>query len=125
MLFGASRLTPHAIRGRPFGRFARRRALRIVAISFCFFFTPSFREGLARDRIDSIIDAHELAGFGLIAYGYLRSAMLAPSFSSTVLSFLSVSPWMPSPAACVVANFSKRDMPACCGVLGPRFAGEP
>ena len=43
-------------------------------------------------------------------HGYLRSAMLAPIFSSAVLPDLRTSPCIPSPAACVAANFSKREV---------------
>jgi hypothetical protein len=41
---------------------------------------------------------------------YFRSAMLAPIFSSVVLLGLRLSPWIPSPAAWVDANSSKRDL---------------
>jgi hypothetical protein len=65
---------------------------RIVPIPFRFFYASSFLEGLAGDCIDAVIDAHELSGFGLVGHDYLRSAMLAPSFSSIVLSGFLASP---------------------------------
>jgi hypothetical protein len=65
---------------------------RDAAIPFRFFYAPSFLEGLAGDCIDAVIDAHELSGIGLVGHDYLRSAMLAPSFSSIVLSAFLASP---------------------------------
>jgi hypothetical protein len=78
-------------------------------MTLLFFYPLCFRKGLARDRIDGVIDADQLRRFDLLGYVHLRSAMLAPILSSTVLSSFSASPWMPSPAACVEANFAKRE----------------
>jgi hypothetical protein len=43
--------------------------------------------------------AHELSGMPCVGLDYLRSDILAPSFSSIVLLGFRDSPWIPSPAA--------------------------
>lgn len=40
----------------------------IVAVPFRFFDAPCFLQGLAGNRIDSLIDAKEFSGFGLLVH---------------------------------------------------------
>jgi hypothetical protein len=63
----------------------RHKRAGIVAISFEVFHAPCLLEGLARDLIDGGIDTYQLARFSQVRHGYLRSAILAPILSSTVL----------------------------------------
>lgn len=41
---------------------------RIVAIPFSLFNTPRFRQGLARNLIDGVIDAYQFTGLSLIGH---------------------------------------------------------
>lgn len=70
----------------------RHKRTGIVAISFEIFNAPCLLEGLARDLVDGGIDTYQLARFNQVRHGYLRSAILAPIFSSTVLLGLRTSP---------------------------------